>query len=153
MTAEQPSRNRVDWTHFWVLAGAMASGGFLVLILITFLGAYYFRVIPAPAIEFIANHVWAFVCLTYVILQVIPMIVRYQTQGWDVGIDQITTIIATMGTVVVIAGWFFNVMPIDSAGWQIFFLTILTNIFDFLLLLSGNKMIAAARGAEDKKIG
>ena len=145
-------RKKIDWTNAWVFAGAMTSGGFAILILATFLGAYYWNLLSPEMMDFVADETWPFVCLTYLISQIIPMIVRYQTQGWDVGIDQISTIIALLGTIAIFAGWAFGVLPITSAGWQIFFQTVLTHVADILLLLAGNKMIAAARGAEERRI-
>ena len=149
---EPRRRRKVNWAQNWVLIGAMASGGYLVIILATFLGAYYFKFIPSSAIVFIADTVWPFVCLGYIITQVIPMIVRYQTQGWDVGLDQITTIVALIGSVVVLAVAVFEVITIDAAGWKMFLENVLTHVIDVLLLLAGNKMIAAARGAEERNI-
>lgn len=150
--AANTKRKETDWSHIWVLIGAMASGGYLFAVLGIFLGAYHLQVIPASAISFIADDLWPFVCLGYIFLQIIPMVVRYQTQGWDVGIDQVSTIVAFMGIVVVLAGWGFGKIVIDAEGWKMFSLTLMTHLIDISLLLGGNKMIAAARGSEERAI-
>ena len=145
-------RRRTNWARLWVHLGAMSSGGFLLSTLAVFIGAYHYQAIPTSAIVIIADTVWPFVCLGYLVTQVVPMIVRYQTQGWDVDADQITTIIAVMGTVVVLAGWAFSFLELDVSGWKMFAENVLTHLIDILLMLSGNKMIAAARGSEGTNI-
>jgi len=145
-------RKSINWTAVWVFAGAMSSGGLMVLTLTTFLGAYRWSFLSSGSTTFIANTIWPFICLGYLAFQVVPMIVRYQTQGWDVAVDQISTIVAFMGSVAVLTMWLTGYLTVDAAGWRIFFQTLLTHVVDLLLLLAGNKMIAAARGAEEKRI-
>jgi hypothetical protein len=137
-------KRRINWASFWVMMGAFSSGGFFVLILITFL------LLPPATIGYLAG-IWPFLCVGYIIMQIIPMIARYQTQGLDVAIDQFTSIFAVMGTVFVLAAAIFKI-SLSGDGWYIFGLNIVTHAADLLLLVVGNKMIAAARGSEETPV-
>ncbi len=144
-------RRRHNWRAFWVLIGGFASGGFFFSVVGTFIGAYYFTWIPLWAMQRI-EEAWPFLMLTYVVSQILPMLARFHSQGGAVAADQFTSVIATMGTVVVLTAWAFGVLPIASEGWRMLAQVGIVNFIDLLLLVLGNKLIAAARGSEETAV-
>ncbi len=136
----------------WVLLGAVSSGLFGVATLGILAATYYARWIPLEVFYFIATKVWPFVCLGEIIVQIIPMDVRQQTQGWDVVADQWTSFLPLAGCLLVFAGMFFGPFGLDSEGWQVWAMSFLTALIEFLLLAVSNKLIAAARGSEETAV-
>src|SRR3989338_7269963 len=147
-TMSEKERNR-QYVLIWVFLGAIASGVFPIMLAFVLLGTYKFGIISLWAMqEIIARYVWPVVCLTEVVLQAIPMIVRQQTKGVDVVADQWTSVFPMAG-VIVLAILGANVifrMVLDGwlrGGW-----TLSTAIIELPLLPPTTQLTAAARGEE-----
>ncbi len=143
--ARKPGR-KTSWTFFWVLFGALASGAFILLMLTTFFGAYYFApaLIPPYTMPTITR-VWPIAMGLYVFSQIIPMFVRYQTKGWDVPLDFGTSVLALLATFGVAVLWWDGTLHLDGDGKWMLLLAALANLTDMALLLLGYKLTAAAR--------
>lgn len=137
---------------FWVFAGAMSSGAFAFLGAGIIIAAYYTGWIPLWAIQEIANKIWPFVCIIEITLQVIPMNVRQQTQGWDVVADQWTSFLPMVGCAVVLTAMFFGKLGMGPEGWRIWSASLGVAIIELMLLSVSNKLIAAARGSEETAV-
>ena len=143
----QHRRNR-GYVTTWVFGGALASFTFALLTFGVEVAAYYAKWIPADAMWTIASKVWPIVCLLEVFMQVVPMNVRRQTQGWDIVADQWTSHFPWTACVAVFVAMIFGGFNLGEAGWWILAESFGTALIELQLLALSNKLIAAARGEE-----
>ena len=135
----------------WVFTGAISSALFAIMTVAIPLATYYAKwLTPAAAEAIFAN--WPYVILAEVIMQIIPMNVRQQTQGWDVVTDQWTSFLPMLGCAVVLTAMFFGGFAMDERGWKFLSWSFLTAVIELLLLAVSNKLIAAARGSEETQV-
>lgn len=132
----------------WVFIGAIASGVFAVANFFVLVAVFYAGWLTPSAIETVVTF-WPFVCLFEIVLQIIPMNVRQQTQGWDVIIDQWTSYLPAVSAIVVLVAMFFGNFGLNFDGWLIWSASLFTAVIELQLIPIGNKLIAAARGSEE----
>ena len=132
----------------WVFIGAVSSVVFAVVTVGVELLAYQVKWIPPEHMDRIAYSIWGFVCLIEVMLQIIPMIVRYQTKSWDLVADQWTSYAPLMGCVVVFTLMIFAGLQVGGPGLIILALSFCVSLVELELLALSNPLIAAARGTE-----
>lgn len=136
----------------WVFAGAASSVLFPAATVAVLLAGYYSMWLKPAAVTYIATEIWPYVCIAEIIMQMIPMNARQQTQGWDVIADQWTSFFPLIGCVIVLAAMYFGGFGMDAEGWRIWNLSFFTGVAEMLLLAIGNKLIAAARGSEETPV-
>ncbi len=135
----------------WVFTGAISSALFAAMVVAIPLATYYAKwLTPAAAEAIFAN--WPYVFLAEIIMQIIPMNVRQQTQGWDVVADQWTSFLPMLGCAVLLTAMFFGGFAMDERGWNFLGWSFLTAVIELLLLAVSNKLIAAARGSEETPV-
>ena len=148
LTARQRRRQLV---FTWVLIGAMTSGIFAVANFSILIAVFSAGWLTPSAVGTIMMF-WPFVCLLEIILQIIPMNVRQQTQGWDVIIDQWTSWLPLTSCLAVLIAMFFGKFGLNFDGWLMWTASLLTAIIEMQLIPIGNKLIAAARGSEETNL-
>ena len=136
----------------WVSAGGASSVLFTAATITILFAAYYGKWLTPAAVEQISRNIWWVVCFGEVLMQAIPMIVRQQTQGWDVIADQWTSFFPLLGCVVVLTAMAFGGFGMDADGWRILAQSFFAGVVELVLLALGNKLIAAARGSEETQV-
>jgi hypothetical protein len=132
----------------WVFVGAISSALFTGTLILTLVGAYHFKFITPGAIQEIAFLFWPTVCFVEIIMQIVPMIVRQQTQGWDVVADQATSFFPMTGCLLILGLIGFGLFGMGAEGWLVWEESLFTAFIELALLALSNKLIAAARGEE-----
>jgi len=148
LTARQ-KRRRLVFT--WVLIGAMTSGIFAVANFAILVAVFSAGWLTPSAVGTIMVF-WPFVCLLEIALQIVPMNVRQQTQGWDVIIDQWTSFLPLTSCVAVLIAMSFGKFGLNFDGWLMWTASLFTAVIEMQLIPIGNKLIAAARGSEETNI-
>ena len=148
LTARERRRRLV---LIWVFIGALTSGIFAVANFAILVAVFYAEWLTPSAVGTIMMF-WPFVCLLEIILQIVPMNVRQQTQGWDVIIDQWTSFLPLTSCVAVLIAMSFGKFGLNFDGWLMWTASLLTAIIEMQLIPIGNKLIAAARGSEETNL-
>ncbi|HUO50854.1 MAG TPA: hypothetical protein VMU25_04815 [Candidatus Paceibacterota bacterium] len=113
-----------------VLSGG-ASGGFAVLVAVTFIGAAT-GLIPLWAIEWIAR-IWGILCLGYVLLETVPLAVAVNMSNAEFKIDRYTSIAPLAITVIAVIAFWVRA-PLVSDLWIIAIESLLASLIDIALV-------------------